>query len=547
MKSIKIILPAFLGLMSVPTLAQETYQNAKLAETALTGTARYVGMGGAMEALGADLSTMTSNPAGIGLFRKSQAALTASVLAQPSANTDFSFDNTRAYIDGKKSKVSFDQIGFVWSMANRNQTYVNLGFNFHKSADFMQILTAANMLQGASQTKYAANKTDYSNYIDTRYSSYKNAGDLIWNGVDENYNKLMGKDDEGFQNFYDGRSFLFGQYQHGYIGVYDFNISGSVKNRFWWGVTLGLHDVNYHSESYYTENFVAEKEAYGEAREKLKIDGTGFDVKLGFIFRPVESSPFRIGAYVNSPVFYDLSMRGDASLDLTDKNIVNDQGAVAVGSNAGYAVYDYRLNTPWKAGLSLGHTIGNYLALGATYEYAWYNHMDNRIKDGGYYDGLDYYESSSSDKYMNDHTKATLNGVSTLKLGLEYKPIPMLAVRAGYNYVSALYKDSGVRDQTLVCDPDASGNTGVNVATSTDYTNWKGINRITLGLGFNYQKLFVDVAYQYSTQDGDFYPFMGNKDFGAKEGFRPAIVNETTATKVSNDRHQVLMTVGYKF
>ena len=81
-----------------------------------------------------------------------------------------------------------------------------------------------------------------------------------------------------------------------------------------------------------------------------------------------------------------ISLCVDASLDLTDKNIVNDQGAVAVGSNAGYAVYDYRLNTPWKAGLSLGHTIGNYLALGATYEYAWYNHMDNRIKDGGYYD-----------------------------------------------------------------------------------------------------------------------------------------------------------------
>ena len=40
-----------------------------------------------------------------------------------------------------------------------------------------------------------------------------------------------------------------------------------------------------------------------------------------------------------------------------------------------------------------------YLALGATYEYAWYNHMDNRVKDGGYYDGYwdEYYETSSSD------------------------------------------------------------------------------------------------------------------------------------------------------
>ena len=70
MKRVKIILPALLGLMTIPAMAQETYQDAKLAETALTGTARYVGMGGAMEALGADLSTISTNPAGIGMFRK---------------------------------------------------------------------------------------------------------------------------------------------------------------------------------------------------------------------------------------------------------------------------------------------------------------------------------------------------------------------------------------------------------------------------------------------------------------------------------------------
>jgi hypothetical protein len=98
-----------------------------------------------------------------------------------------------------------------------------------------------------------------------------------------------------------------------------------------------------------------------------------------------------------------------------------------------------------------------------------------------------------------------------------------------------------------MCSYDADGNTGVNMATSTDYTNWKAINRFTLGLGFNYKKMFLDLAYQYSTQDGDFYPFMSSKNFGAKEGFTPAISNEVSATKVSNNRHQLLMTLGYKF
>ncbi len=44
------------------------------------------------------------------------------------------------------------------------------------------------------------------------------------------------------------------------------------------------------------------------------MDGTGYDVKLGVIVRPIEASPFRIGGYVNSPIFYDLDTRGTADL-----------------------------------------------------------------------------------------------------------------------------------------------------------------------------------------------------------------------------------------
>lgn len=58
--------------LSLPILAQETYQDTKLIDNDLNGTARYVGMGGAMEALGADISTISTNPAGLGLFRRSQ-------------------------------------------------------------------------------------------------------------------------------------------------------------------------------------------------------------------------------------------------------------------------------------------------------------------------------------------------------------------------------------------------------------------------------------------------------------------------------------------
>lgn len=102
MNNLKHIFFASMLMASMTAAAQETYQDAKLAAPQLTGTARYVGMGGAMEALGADISTISSNPAGIGLFRKSQVTLTAGVIAQTDAENYTEFDGSRIIFNGKK-------------------------------------------------------------------------------------------------------------------------------------------------------------------------------------------------------------------------------------------------------------------------------------------------------------------------------------------------------------------------------------------------------------------------------------------------------------
>ena len=135
--------------------------------------------------------------------------------------------------------------------------------------------------------------------------------------------------------------------------------------------------------------------------------------------------------------------------------------------------------TPWKFGFSLGHTVGNYLALGATYEYENFSNINSRVNDGGYYDYYygQYYESSTADKNMNAHTKEVLKGVSTLKLGVEYKPVSNVALRMGYNYVSAMY------DKDVQKDPGIAS-FGTAYASATDYTNWSAINRFTLGVGY---------------------------------------------------------------
>ena len=298
MKNSKYFLLAALGLMAVPALAQETYQDTKLAENSLNGTARYVGMGGAMEALGADISTIGTNPAGIGLFRKNQVSVSAGVIAQTDAENHTSYNNTTIDFKGDKSHVSFDQIGIVWSPTRGRSSYLNLAFNYHKSTDFGQILNAANSLNGASQSKLTSIK----------YAAFngKQGSDMVWTGVDANYENLMATEGNDM-SYYNGKEFLFGQYQKGYIGEYDFNVSGSINNRVWLGLTVGIHDVNYRGQSYYAENLEGDANPTADHAEDLKIDGTGFDVKAGVIFRPVADSPFRIGAYVNThPGVWDI-------------------------------------------------------------------------------------------------------------------------------------------------------------------------------------------------------------------------------------------------
>ncbi|WP_028910193.1 OmpP1/FadL family transporter [Prevotella sp. AGR2160] len=509
-------------LCAAPVAAQETYQDTKLIENELNGTARYVGMGGAMEALGADISTMSTNPAGIGLFRRSQVSLSGGLVAQSGENTRI-YNNLgeMASINGNKTNASFDQVGFVWSQRTGRNSFLNLGFNYHKSRNFDQILTAANSLSYASLNKLTAIKYD---------GGLAQQGSMAWSGLDNSYASLLAKNTDATTgttslDYLNGTNYMFGQYQKGYIGEYDFNISGNIHDRVYLGLTFGIHDVNYRSNKYYTEDL--ENSTFSENRETLKIDGTGYDVKFGAIFRPFEESPFRIGLYVNTPVFYDLTMKGTTDVTLLGSN---------VGDYGDHCDYDFKVYTPWKFGVSLGHTIDQVLALGFTYEYSDYSAVDNRINNGTYVGWYgETYDSSESDDVMNDNADAVLKGVHTLKLGMEFKPVQDFSVRIGYNYVSPQFKESGFRDQSIQSP-------GVGYATSADYTNWKATNRLTCGLGYTHQNFSVDLAYQYAQTDGDFYPFMSYD--GDKEA---ANNNIATGSKVSFKRNQVLLTLGYRF
>lgn len=516
-------------MVAASATAQETYENARLATEDLNGTARYVGMGGAMDALGADLSTIGTNPAGIGLFRHSQARISFGFVSQQGAH---------AFANADKTNMSFDQAGFVYSMRSGRKSFVNFAFNYHKNTNFNQILSAAGRLEAASQNKLSYLKGD-SRMFDAIDDGERIVGsNNLFNSVDYLYYNafLVTHEEDGSTSvgYNDATGYAFNRASSGYIGEYDFNISGNVDDRLYLGLTIGIHDVNYNGYSEYAENLISKDgDPVGSVQvgDERVISGTGFNVKFGMIFRPIENSPFRIGLSAASPTWYDLSTRNHTVLanntDLGDRT-----------SYASDEAYDFKLYTPWKFGVNLGTTFGSYLAVGAGYDYANYGKLDSRINDGVGYDWAygDYYESSSSDKAMNSHTDRTLKGVSTFKVGLEFKPDAALAIRLGYNHVSPMYNKNGYKDYTV-------DSPGTYYTSSTDYTNWRSTNRITCGLGYSLKKFSFDLAYQYSVQNGDFHPFT---DFGTLD--MPAESrNVASSTDVSNKRHQLLFTMGYVF
>lgn len=543
----KITMIALAVLTTVSAGAQTIYDAANIAQKDLNGTARFVGMGGAMGALGGDISTIGTNPAGIGIYRSNDAMLT---FGYSMTGTESKYLGNK--FEENKSRWNFDNAGFVLSTKIGNQTslrYVNFGFNYHKTKSFYKNMSMAGALGTLSQTYQMAAQADGCTpefWESSRYNHFNNPeigwlsalgynGYLIspeittkptdWKYTDDQGNQLYDDDGKPLYENYDFYTSVvdgvnnanirrFRSQERGGIDQYDFNVSFNVNDRFYFGVTVGAYDVNYWKSTLYDEDYGG---GTGYVLESYnRISGSGFDVKLGTIFRPIESSPLRIGLAVHTPVFYNLTYTTNAYLrsDL----FFGDDAEPSATEVDSYAALghrnmnrDFELRTPWLFNASLGYTVGNYLALDAEYEYEDYSSMKFR-DDEGYEDTFEFENNEMGNK---------LKGVSTFRIGAEYKPISEFSLRAGYNYSTAAF------------EKDAFKSLAYNsINTDTDYSNSKSMNTFTLGVGYRFSAFYADLAYKYDTYKANFYAF--------DEA-------DLQATKVTNTRSQVLFTLGVRF
>ena len=546
MKNKKMFLAVIgLCLTLVPVTAQTVYDAAKIADKDLNGTARFVGMGGAMSALGGDISTIGTNPAGIGIYR-SHDVMTSFSLSSFGTDANYMGNN----LSTSKMKGSYDNLGFVLSTKIGNKTtlrYVNFGFNYHKSNSFYGNMEMGGDLGNQSQSYYMAQQAagieswGNSPYTDVNIGWLSVLGYDGWLITDITTDKTGTPylDEDGNQindvngnplyrtpgvyyGLYDNGNASYRSEQRGGIEQYDFNISFNIKDRVYLGLTLGAYSVDYNKYTTYGESY--ENGEYYSLTSNNQIVGAGFDVKVGAIIRPFEYSPLRVGLAVHTPTFYslDYKTRADVESSLYDPVTGKNEAASVATENIvdGDMIREFRLQTPWLYNVSLGYTIGNSWALGAEYEYQDYSSMEFRDPQG----------FSDSFEFENS-TTAMLKGVHTFRAGLEYKVIPQFAIRAGYNYRSALFNKDAFKDLPIN-----------SIQTDTDFSNTQALNNYTVGIGYRGSMFYADLAYKFTSCKSDFYPFVNmNQTDNVLE------ITSPEATKVTDSRSQVLLTLGVRF
>lgn len=524
----KYIALALLASSVSTAMAQDTYDAQNFTNSDLNGTARFVGMGGALGALGGDLSVMGTNPAGIGLYKRNDFAITLGGL----------FTSNDGVLGHDSYRMSLDQAGGVISLdldnpSSKGLQFFNIGINYKKNRNFLSNnnIDITNSLNGnLSQTFQIADLGN--NCFSFSPDSWGLLADLAnpnyLEDVEENdkhvgateYTSEIWVDNNGVSHNFEGVGASDAAYQRATYGgnqQVDVALSFNVSDKFFYGMSFGLYNIDYSSESFYYENDVL---GGGYSLDNWhKLEGNGFDMKFGFVCRPFDDSPFRFGMNVHTPTWYSMTEANGVNISYPFyPDLPSDYLRPYESSNPDY---DYDFRTPWKFGFSLGHTIGNYIALGAEYEYqdpstAKYSEAE------GLFGGRDYMN------FVNQQNKDHLKGQHTLKFGAELKATDDFSIRVGYNHITSPFKD-GAYSVLAYNGP----------YTDTSYTNWGGIDRITLGLGFRFKGGYFDVAYQYQEQKGDFFAFDNYDGEGSIYTLKP--------TKIESSRTHIMATLGFRF
>jgi hypothetical protein len=464
--------------------AQNEIQALRFSQYNPFGTARYAAQGGAIGALGSDLTSMVTNPAGIGLFRSSEFSFTPSLYG---VNTRSDFMGSHA--DESQTRFNVASIGMVNAYTSDKSTGI-VGAAFALGYNTLVNFNNSTTIRG---------RNDYSSYLDD-FTWHANADPGNLSPFYEQLafdTYLMPYDETSEEYWNDLQLDGYGQQLHrssrqsGYIGEYSLSGAFNFSNLLYFGATFGMHAVRFNEDINHIEtdvdNHILDFDSF-QFREFNSTRGWGYTARFGLILRPVQI--LRIGASFHLPTYYSLT---DEKYTDMASYWDNSSGIPDATEGSPNGIYDYKLKTPFRVNANASLILFKRATLSAGYEYVDYAEAR-----------LDAYDYNFFDE--NDQIGQELKVAHNLKAGAEFR-FSTLYFRGGVQYLMSPYTD--IR----------------NDAESWIYSG---------GFGFRVQKLYFDISYAHSSR---------NEVYGMY-AYEPGLY-EVSLDKINGNN--VMFTVGFKF
>src|ERR1700722_3222939 len=468
----------------------------RMSYTLPSGTAREQAIGGAMGSIGGDITANYVNPAGLGFYKTSEIVISPGWTFN-TANTGYLSTNTKGpYTNNFLLSTS----GFVWGSSNSPDKSNALSLTVNRTADFnghieYQGNNNYSSASDAYKEEFQASGISYDQAFTTPGLSYGTRMALYTYLIDTSQGGLgpiIAQPDKVL-----AAGGVLGQNtdirSSGGITEIALGIAGSSKDKWYWGVSIGIPIVNYQRTTQYTETDLSGDKnndfGYYTYTESYSAKGVGVNARLGAIFRP--NLNWRFGLAVHTPSIYSITDHLSSSMTTNTEgyagtiSIQSDTlDIVANSSNS----LEYDLQSPWHLLAS-----GSYIFPGAVTEgkmgfitadieyiantgskYSFpLDDNGNPVNDNGYFDGV------------NSVIRSFYKNTFSFRLGGEYK-LDELAFRLGGSYSMDPYSSSELKG-----------------------------NRMTVGGGLGYRKrgIFIDLAYVESILNDVNFPYrLGNKD-----------------------------------
>ena len=283
------------------------------------GTARTMGVGGGIGALGGDFSVLSTNPGGLGIYRTSEIVVTPG----------FIFNNTTSILDGGESepfkisetKFNLNNAGLIINKRPHNSkwTTFNFGVGLNRLADFKQTFFYRGKTTGSYADRFLERAYDANGngFHPDDLDAYE-AGPAYSTGAI--FDDFRNQDSTVFEylNDFEVHAINTGEdptiqkeqsvRRKGGINEMVISVAGNYNEKLMLGATIGIPFVNYEENRSYEESDEAE-EIFGfidmTYDERVKTSGVGVNLKLGAIYRI--NQMIRIGAAIHTPTAYTLT------------------------------------------------------------------------------------------------------------------------------------------------------------------------------------------------------------------------------------------------